>query len=570
MEKPDSFDVMATGISDEERKNILDQMKTSQANTGVPFHPIDENMSDSSEPLEVKLKNESFFLRFLVWLKSVLTNTTQTVIYNEHKLSEITHYIQKNFPGLISPRQSLLLSAFYERFSELKSCSDFFKPYLASLDDSDGYFYVFLSSFVIPEVSEDIKTNTDPYSNPVTPTIKPDTRSFLLRKLDDIFDTMTADNKARMYQAAKAVEWMKQFVRLPYARIIIQFSQENEREFSCPYGQIEGEIDTFARVLCNSIDIPEEFLEALYFFSIRNSKHNSDDENGRDAGDFLGKAHSSLGLLQMFMTSIPLHTLGCLIHNDSQWRITGFSGGEDWFVKFKNTWKKIFEQKWAAWEADCKKEALLSTLKTTFALDSFPRFPQCPWEDIWDTGVPFSYESTLGFLNWFMRERFSVCELDLKTLLVQGAFNKKENHAMLSESFNAMIQLSISFQELERRLSFHGEIGAMFNKIREDRSRTLQAQQKVEHMMREIESDVKSLIIKFCDNMRAINRILLGVLGLSKDTRFDTISNLNKMKDKNNEPFVKKVEESQKTIDTALNFVIELESLDTKRVKRTK
>ena len=71
-----------------------------------------------------------------------------------------------------------------------------------------------------------------------------------------------------------------------------------------------------------------------------------------------------------------------------------------------------------------------------------------------------------------MRERFSVCELDLKTLLVQGSFNKKENYNTLSETFGNMIQLSISFQELERKLSFHGELGAIFNKIHEEASRS--------------------------------------------------------------------------------------------------
>ena len=139
---------------------------------------------------------------------------------------------------------------------------------------------------------------------------------------------------------------------------------------------------------------------------------------------------------------------------------------------------------------------------------------------------------------------------------------------MFSETFGEMVQLSISFQDLERKLSVHGEFGAMFNKIHEEQSRTLQAQTKVEQMMREIESDVTTLIHRFGDNARAINNILLGILGLSKDTRFDTISNLSKMKDKNNEPFVKKVEESKYMIDAALRVVMELEQLDKQKTSK--
>ena len=563
----DSFEVMATEISDEERLSILDQMRTSEPVSNAPFHPVDENIDASTEPLEIQLKKESFLLKFYVWLKAIFSNTTQTAIYNEYKLFEIARYVHKNFPGIINKKQSLLLSPFYDRLSELKSCADFFRPYIHSLNDADGSFYVFLSSFVMPEINEAIKTNADPYALPITSNIKPDTRTNLLRKLEDIFDTIPTDHKAVMYQAAKAMEWMRQFVKLPFARIITQFSQEEGYGYTCSFGQIEAEIDTFANILCGSIDIPEEFLESLHLFAVRNSKRINEENTGRDTGEFLGKAHSSLGLLQMFMTTIPVRSLGCLIHSDSQWRVQFFSGGEDWFVKYKAAWKKLFDQKWAAWESDCKKKAMLSSLKVNFDLDSFPKFPERPWEDIWDKGVNFTYDTTLGFLNWFMREKFSVCELDLKTLLVQGSFNKKENYTMLSEAFNSMIQLSISFQELERKLSYHGELGSIFNKIREDRSRTLQAQNKVEQMMREIESDVLSLIHRFGDNARSIIMVLYGVLGLTKDTKFDTISNLNKLKDKNNEPFISKIEESKTVFENAMNFVSELERLDNQKQK---
>ena len=85
--------------------------------------------------------------------------------------------------------------------------------------------------------------------------------------------------------------------------------------------------------------------------------------------------------------------------------------------------------------------------------------------------------------------------------------------------------------------------------------------------MREIESDVLSLIHRFGDNARSIIMVLYGVLGLTKDTKFDTISNLNKLKDKNNEPFISKIEESKTVFENAMNFVSELERLDKQKQK---
>ena len=555
---------MATGISDEERMSILDQMRTENTSDMATIQPVEEKIDDVQEAFEVKIKKEPFFLRLFIWLKSILLNTNQKTVYNEYKLQEIAHNVQKDFPGIINYKQNLILSPFYEQLSELKAASDFFRPYLVSLDENDGSFYVFLGSFIMTAVNTEINTNVDPYSNPITPTIKPDTRTNLLHKLDDIFDTIPEGEKKRMYEAAKAVEWMKRFVKLPLARIMLQFRQEEMNDYTCPFELLSEEIDPLTMIMCSTIEIPNEFFEALYLFAMRNSKHAYDDDTGRDAGEFIEKANANLRLLQMFMSSIPIRSITCLIHVDYQWRTSVFSGGEDWFVKYKNTWKKIFERKWTAWESDCKKEAMLSKLKVNFNLDHFPEFPERPWEDLWG-GTPFAYESTLGFLNWFMRERFSELELDLKTLLVQGAFNKKENYTSFSESFGAMVQLSISFQELERKLSPHGEAGAIFNKIQEEKSRTLQAQSKAEKMMREIESDVKTLIHRFGDNARLIDRILIGALGLAKDPRYDTVTNLNKLKDKNNAPFADKLDKIRIVIENAIEFVTELEQLDKKK-----
>ncbi|MCR4822831.1 MAG: DUF5312 domain-containing protein [Treponema sp.] len=560
MEKQDSFERLATGISDEERRRILDQMQTSSG-TSSQLHSVEDNYNDSEEPFEIKIKTESIFVRFLVWVRALISNTTQRAIYNEIKINEISHKVEKNFPGIISAKNGRLLDPFYEGLTELKDCAAFFKPYFTLLSDDSSLFYVYLSSIVMPAVTSDIQANVDPYSNPVKAEIRPDLRISLIRKLDEIFETIPSDEKAKMYQAAKASEWMKEFLHLPFNRFISLFSDNGDKGKTSPFGQVFTEIELFSRVLCNNIDISDELLEALFMFAFRNSKHASDEETGRDAGEFLNKAHSNLSLLQMFMNSIPIRSISCLVHNDYQWKPEAFSGGEDWFVKYKNAWKKIFEQKWQAWEADCKRALLLQSLKTNFNLDSFPKFPERPWAELWG-GIDFAYESTISFLYWFMTEKFSEFELDLKTLLVQGSFNKIENHSELSDAYNAMIQLSISFNSFSRQLSVHGEYGGMFNKIQEDKSRTLQAQNKVEQMMRSIESESKSLIHRFGDAVRPIINILNGALGYSKDQRYDTVKNINIMKDKNNKPFSFKIEKAKTSMENALNFVIELEGLD--------
>ena len=552
---------MVSEISESERLRLLEQMQSTEEQLPSSLQATIEQIDDSDEPFEIRIKKESLFLRLLLWLKAFLSNTTKEIIYNEYKLAQISKNVHKVYPGLINSKQNLLLVPFYNQISDLKACADFFRPYFVPTKDNEGSFYVFLSTFIMPEVTSDIKSNADPFSNPITPEVKPEMRTQLIRKLEEIFDTIPAQDRARMYFSAKAFEWLRQFVKLPFSRAIAKFSSVNERNFYCNFDQLDSEITAFVSILCNSLSIPDEFLEALYMFSLRNSKREMSEEEGRDAGEFISQARSNISKIQVFMDTVPIRSLGCLIHNDYHWHVNLFSAGEDWFVKYKNTWKKIFEQQWTAWESECRKQALLTSLKTDFQLSSFPRFPERPWENLWN-GLPFTYDTTLGFLNWFLREQFSSFEIDLKTVLVQGSFSKTENHTMLSDTFNSMVQLSISFQNFERKLSVHGELGGIFRKIEEERSRTLQAQNKVEQMMREIESDSKTLIHRFGEAARNLCQILSGILGLSKDPRFDTVTNLNKLTDKKNEPIIKKIEQAHASTENALHFLMELEQID--------
>lgn len=567
METLDSFERMATGLTTEERKNLLKQLKASESE--IPdeiISSIDEKIEEVHEPIAVQIKKESLFFRFVLWLKSVFTSTKIEILYNEYKINGIARYVEREFPGLIDTRRGVFLESFYNELTELRSAAEFFRPYMASLEDNEGAFYVFLSSLIMPEVTENINTNADPSANSERKDAGQNYRLSLLRKMEDIFDNIDAGSRAKMYATVKSTEWLRQFIRIPFMRLITLFSVVTDNIHTCPIDSLEDEFDQLGRLLRNNLELGDEVMEALYLFSVRGAKTTANEETGRDAGEFLSKAHSNLQLLTTFMKSIPIRSIACIVHNDYQWQLPMMSGGEDWFVKYKNAWKKIFEQKWASWEKECKKEALKSTLKNHFKLDEFPMLENRPWVDLWG-GIAFRYELTIGFLNWFMKEGFLKPEIVLKRLQTEGSFRKKENQTLLFESFNTLISLSISLQGLVRNLSSNGEVGMLFNKLKEEHLRTLASQTKVEQMIRKIESDCATMLHQFGDACRSINRVLMGVLGQAKDSRFDTISNMNKLSNKNEEDFAVQVENTMRTLVAALDLIKELEVIDMQKTK---
>lgn len=161
-----SFDALVSGLSETERLTMLEKMKSTGEET-VPLSFEDGSDLEAKIPFAEQIKNESIFFRFFLWLKSIFANTSMQVLYNEHKILQIAHSVEKNCPNLIDSKRNMLLSSFYDKLTELKLSADFFKPYILIAESDENSFLVFLGSLVMSEVEEQMNEEVDPYSLPM-------------------------------------------------------------------------------------------------------------------------------------------------------------------------------------------------------------------------------------------------------------------------------------------------------------------------------------------------------------------------------------------------------------------
>ena len=549
-----------------ERKELLEKMRSVQADLeGSTLEPIDAT-KDEKIPFATQIKNESFFFRCWLWLKSLFTNTSVETLFNEYRITHIAHGVEKIAPGMLDMKRSYLLAPFYEEMKELKRCVHFFRPYVELLDENIGEYYVLLGSIVMPDIEALIDSDVDPYSIPLTPESRPELRVSLLRRLETILQEIPADAKARMYVACRVSNWLLQFVRLPFTRLLTHFNTVINGEYRCAFAPIEADLCLFSKVLYEGIQIPDEVLEALYLYSGRLTTESVSGGETTEEGSaerFMEKAHSFISIIRNFMHNVPLCSITRVVCNDAQWQPETFAGAEDWYVLYKANWKKLFERKWEAWVQDCKKEALRESLTRDFQLKEFPLLPERPWAYLWG-GLPFRYELTAGFLYWFFREKFPSYEITLKTIMLEGDFVQKDNRVEYTEAYNDLIQVSINLDALNRKLQGNGEIGLVFERLANDRSHTLQGQAKAEELVREAESDISSIIYKFGEACRRINLVLGGILQLDEpDSRYDSIHNLAEIQGKNNTAFRARLAESKQLLKSAYELVKELEPIDT-------
>ena len=133
-----SFDKLVSNLSQQERESILEKMRAVSSDEEINMLSPVETVAEADISIPEKIRGESMFFRVMLWLKSVFTNSTSEVLYNEIKLSSISRNVERNYPGLIDSKKGLLLNTFYDRLNELKTAADFIRPYIVSIEHDEG------------------------------------------------------------------------------------------------------------------------------------------------------------------------------------------------------------------------------------------------------------------------------------------------------------------------------------------------------------------------------------------------------------------------------------------------
>lgn len=553
-----SFDELVAGISDEERQFLLAKLNANREESIPLLQPIRENVEFN--PLEISLKKEPLIYRFFIWIRSLITKKSNIQVYNSDLVADLKRKIIKNHPGILDARTVLLQSLFFEKLKQLKDCADFFKPYFSAVEENPGKFYVFLSTFVAPEISKMINTEADPFLLPLEKEPTKELRTSLLKRMETVIKDVSSDTRAKLYAAVQSLHWLDSFIQLPYLHFIAQFTAIISESYTCPYVNAQCDYPTFATVLSGAKPVNNEALEALFLYTRKNSGIENEDTE-KSVKEFLAKSAANISLIQMFISTVPLESLGKVIFSDYDWQCGIYGGAEDWFVKFKEEWKCIFDLRWAQWLRSRKKAQLENVLKQEFSISSFPELPYRPWATLWG-GVPFSCEMTAGFLYWFSLEKFSEIIEPLNILVLEGIFINNENRAELSEAVNDFDNINQKIEDFVHSLSSSGSLGTIFQKIADNHLRTMKAQSQIDALIINAETSVRTWEKKFCETCRTFERIFNGIMDEKKQKGYESIQNFVTIKGRENRAFRESLENARKILNEAKNVLSEIEPLE--------
>ena len=529
----------------------------------VQFIETENQVPEKSLSLHLRFKEESFFYRFFLWLRGIIEKRSSEKIYNEDVIASMARRLNRDHPGIVNHRNGLLDTVFYEHLKALKSASDFFKPYFAIIDDSPGDFYVFLSSFVAPELSEKINSEADPFSLDYSAEPTNDTRAMLLKNLDNILKNIDAGSKRDMYTAVSSVNWLRQFTRLPYIHFTSQFTNLTGSNYTCPYRNAVNDYAAFAAVFTNILPVKSEVLEAMLMFSQKKNltKNAQDKDIERTVKEFLSKTNQYFASIQSFISSVPILKTGKIINADYDWLPGNIEGVEAWFPNFRSHWRKIIDVRWDDWLRERKKKNLENYLKNDFGLSEFPVLTYRPWQALW-MRVPFSCELTGGFMSWFSENAYDDMIQTLNEVMMEGVFVRNENRIEYSEGLNLFVQAVSQIRELTDRLAPEGEFGALFDEFATSRLRSFQVQNQIDSMMATTEGEIKDSVRKFSKGSRMMDKCLNGILSDEKDGVHDGLQNLGTIKGSQNRAWKDRLRKIWETLKKAQFYISELEPID--------
>ncbi len=559
----DSFDHLVAGLSIDDRVSILQQMK-SQIAPEIESLSKDSLKEDAAIPKGDILKNESIITRIVLFFKSLFSNKSVEIVYQEHKLTIMAKKIESKYSDYFSAQRMCLEQSFYDSLLELKKIADSFKDGLAKADEHPGSFLVLLGSLIMSDMEKKVEQVANPYSIPFSQEITNDLRASMIRKMDAVLADVSPTAKGELYTCVQSYIWLTAFTQLPFESFAAKFSVTTTGKLHCPLSSAVTELEKFANILCNSRNVEPEVLEALYLFQMQ-SKIDAGETVDVQAGVSEHMTNSLVALkgLTHFINSIPIRSITMVARGTLSWIPMYKESGEDWFVQYKAQWKRIFDKKWNHWLHERKVSRTKDHVAMFCQTDGYPLFPLRPWSAL-QSNIVFSKEYSIGFLYCFFSKIYVKFNDVLKIIMVDGDFIRRDNKTEFIDTYTEANHLIKSIKDFYENLSPKGSYGATFAAITPDVLRTVQGQLQVQTLMTSIESEVNMIVLTFGTICRSFGSIFNGMLVANYNPNYDTISNIANLVGPDNAPIRKHIVEISESIETAFGLLQEIEAVELK------
>ncbi len=563
-ETTSNFERLVQSLDSSERQNLLRRLadaseaQAEAINDSVP----DTNTEAKSLARSVKLADEPFIVRLWFAILGFFSSSSPDRAYARYLVNELGKRLSVFASAYLNSRKRCYTQRFYNELAKLKSSQDFFRPLLPAYEADKGGFYLILGSLLIKDICDAIGVASDPFSLPYDQDPKKDARAFFIREMETVIQSIPESERAKMYQSAQAIEWIKRFTALPIDRMLMRFSYGQGTEKICLVEALNTDLADLVNLFSGAKKIPALLLEALFLFCNKDEASDSKYDFEHECRQFVMSASEHLSGIGVLKKTVPLDEFMRFSLKDLEWLPAVNEGGEDWFLAFRNAWRTRFDERWRSWFALHRRAMLERNMCALLDVSEIPPLENRPWEGFW---IPLAMrrEFSLAFLKCFFSTVYpSRLMRPLKLLLIEGDFYRRENLAEYTDAFSTLDQHQLAIDQFDARLSPKGDIGEGFTLVQSEKMATIKGKARLESLIMTIDSEAENLVSRAALAFRSVDLVLEGVLEVVRGGPYETLVNLATVQGRLNVQFRKDLSHARRIVRDAAVLLAEAETLE--------
>lgn len=565
-----NFDKLASDLTIKERKDILNRVNPADIEIKIPTDSDNKDkksekelLAETKKGLVRQFKKEPFFTKFVVWVKSFIFNISVEEVYNNAVIGSLARRIEVLYPGLIDFKRRLICNTMYNELCGLQKSQEIFKNQLRLADADSGVFYFLLCRQLYPEFMESVKKVCDPFQVGFEKPMGQEARNGFLNKIDDMLTSMGNDIREKIGAISQSYEWLKMFSKLPISVIMNKFTVTGDNH-NCMFVQAKNDFKDFLKILCSKISISDEFVSSLLLTSQGGGnlwKGSGSESSQEEISKILESASVEISNINMFCRKYPLREFGKVINENSLYVPEVFSPGDNWFAKFREQWRIVFDQRWRMWNREYKKEEIKKKQKIYFGINDFQKFPYHPWKKYEDE-FPFRFDLSLGFINYYFKQEYLKYASILNVVTLEGDFQIKENRHEFTDLVADYNDIIDKVDMLIGQVALGGEYGSEFLRY-ESSVKSNSSKEKLKIVINDIEESASYITEVFINSAHKFQNLVSAMLGEFSTVYYGPLTNLNKIMGRDNVEFretLSRFSHSMKYAGEVMNALKEIDS----------
>jgi len=559
------FDKLVSSISLDERQNLLERLKN-QSNISSAILYFEDKEVIPARDMDAEFAALPWYSRLGYFILSFFKTKPPVVIFGDNRVATLGQRIDERTPGLYDYQERMLLPAFYRQIEKLKEAARFFYSALdTSVNRDKGVFFAFLGSLEMADVHKRLESDTEPNriaeKYPEAP--EPELRQSAFKAMEDAFTLITEDQRDTMYFAARSLNCLKGLSSFLFDRLIMAFSTKNAQDGPvCSINVVKELLISLNNILLSLKAVPPmTLLESLFIFILQERASEPGFDMNREIRLLLAKAEDSLTVVRDFNKKVPLAwIIRCALRNMS-FMPQEISGGEDWFVVYRDYWRRRIDSKFSDFFKDRRRRALLEAFRHFLKGHNLKALVGAQSESNPD-GLPVKGAFALSFLLTFYSAVFmpSTNKI-LRPILIDGEFNKKENRIEFAEGYNNLIKLEDEIKKFDMEISAVGEYGKRYAQARQEVSSLPVKRRKLQIILEDAQEDVEKILASARKASRSMVNLLNGFLGRDQKGKYDILNNLASIAGKGNE-FINGLTEAHQQFQTLVKLLDDIEAME--------